>query len=46
MKRISYNRDTRDFDMYLGGQYVGSRATHLEAQVALDALVSAQQGAK
>lgn len=41
-KTIRYNRDSRDFDMYLDGEYVGSRATHGEAEPALDAIASAQ----
>lgn len=42
MKWVRYNRETRDFDMYLDGQYVGSRATKLEAETALDTLVYEQ----
>ena len=41
-KQIKFNRDTKDFDMFLDGQYVGSRATHYEAEVALDHLASSQ----
>lgn len=37
-KRISYNRDTKDFDMYLDGEYVGSRGTRAEAEAELDRL--------
>lgn len=36
MKQIKYNRDSKDFDMYLDGRYIGSRGTHREAEEALD----------
>lgn len=35
-KQIKYNRDSKDYDMYLGGRYIGSRGTHREAEAALD----------
>lgn len=38
-KRIRFNRATKDFDMYLGNEYVGSRATYAEAEAELDRLV-------
>lgn len=38
-KQVKFNRDTRDFDMYLDGQYVGSRATYTEASEELNRLV-------
>lgn len=37
MKQITYNRDSKDFDMYLDGRYIGSAATHAEAERRLDA---------
>jgi hypothetical protein len=40
-KTITFNRDTKDFDMFLDGAYVGSRARHLEAEVELDRLAYA-----
>lgn len=40
-KRIAYNRDSKDFDMYLDGEYIGSRASHHEAEVELDRVASA-----
>ncbi len=39
-KTIRYDRETRDFAMYLDGAYVGSRATHDQAETALDQLAS------
>jgi hypothetical protein len=38
-KEIRYSRASRDFDLYLSGQYVGSRATYHEAEVALDEII-------
>lgn len=38
MKEIKRNRATSDYDMYLNGRYVGSRATHSGAQSELDRL--------
>jgi hypothetical protein len=38
MKEIVRNRLNRDYDMFLNGRYVGSRATHTEAQAELDRL--------
>jgi len=35
-KRITYNRDNHDFDMFLDDAYQGSRARHIEAEVELD----------
>ena len=37
-KSITYNRENRDFDMFLDGRYVGSRATYAEAEAELDRL--------
>jgi hypothetical protein len=37
-KSITFNRDTKDFDMTLNGEYVGSRERHHEAEVELDRL--------
>lgn len=39
-KHIQFNRSTKDFDMFLDGEYVGSRATHYEAEIELDHLAS------
>ena len=41
-KSIRYDRETRDFAMYLNGELVGYAATYHEAEVALDQLVYAQ----
>lgn len=38
LKEIKYNRDTKDYDLYLNGEYVGSRSTHFEAEIELDRL--------
>lgn len=38
-KEIRYSRESRDFDMYIDGQYVGSRASYLEAEQTLDAII-------
>lgn len=38
-KRITRNRETKDFDMYLNGEYIGSRATYSEAEAELDRVV-------
>lgn len=38
MKEIKRNRLNKDYDMFLDGRYVGSRATHTEAQAELDRL--------
>jgi hypothetical protein len=35
-KTIKYNRSTKDFDMFYNGEYIGSRARHIEAEVELD----------
>jgi hypothetical protein len=35
-KTIKYNRDNRDYDAYLGGDYKGSFSTYHQAEVALD----------
>lgn len=46
-KQIKFNRSNKDFDMYLDGQYVGSRASHIEAEQALDEMAyEALKGAK
>lgn len=37
-KEIRYDRSTKDFAMYLNGEYVGSRSDRTEAQVELDRL--------
>ena len=37
-KEVKFNRETRDFDMYLSGEYVGSRGTSQEARAELDRL--------
>lgn len=36
IKLITYNRANKDFDMYLDGEYIGSRERHVEAEVELD----------
>jgi hypothetical protein len=38
-KEIRYSRITRDFDLYIDGQYVGSRSSYHEAEVALDEII-------
>ena len=35
-KEIKFNRQNKDFDCYLNGRYIGSRASRIEAQVLLD----------
>lgn len=37
-KEIRRNKETKDWDMYLGDQYIGSRSTPQEARVELDRL--------
>lgn len=37
-KRIEYDRETKDFSMYLDEEYVGSRRTRAEAEAELDRL--------
>jgi hypothetical protein len=38
-KNIKFDRETRDFAMYLDGELVGYARTYLEAEVTLDQLV-------
>lgn len=38
-KEIVYDRETRDFALYLDGQLVGFAKTRAEAEAELDALV-------
>ena len=38
-RKIKYNRESRDYDLFLDGRYVGSAATYHEAEVTLDQLV-------
>jgi hypothetical protein len=38
-KEIVYDRETRDFAMYLDGRLVGYRASYHEAEIALDQIV-------
>lgn len=38
-KEIRYSRETRDFDMLLDGQYIGSRGTYHQAEIDLNAHV-------
>lgn len=38
-KEICYDRDTRDYAMYLDGELVGFARTYHEAEVTLDQLV-------
>lgn len=42
MKEIIRNRLNKDYDMFLDGRYVGSRATHQGAQSELDRLALAE----
>lgn len=37
-KEVRRNRETKDFDMYLNSEYVGSRETPQEARAELDRL--------
>lgn len=37
-KEIKRNKQTKDFDLYLNGEYVGSRETSQEACAELDRL--------
>lgn len=39
LKEIAYDRDTRDYAMYLDGELVGFARTYHEAEVTLDQLV-------
>ena len=36
IKEIKYNPETRDYDLYLDNEYVGSRSTQFEANIELD----------
>ncbi len=38
-REIVFDRETRDFAMYLDGELVGFARTHTEAEVTLDQLV-------
>lgn len=38
-KEIKYDRETRDYAMYLDGELIGFARTYHEAEVALDQLV-------
>lgn len=40
-KEIKRNRATHDYDMFIDGRYIGSRATHREAELELDRIVLA-----
>lgn len=42
IKLIKFNRETKDFDCYLGAEYVGSRSRRIEAEALLDSLVYAR----
>ena len=35
-KEVKFNRATKDFDCYLNGRYIGSRASRTEAQTLVD----------
>lgn len=37
-KEIKRNRQTKDYDMFLNGRYVGSCGTYREAELELDRL--------
>lgn len=41
VKEISYDRETRDYAMYLDGELVGFARTYHEAEITLDQLVFA-----
>jgi len=41
-KEVKRNPETKDFDMYLGSEYIGSRPTPKEAQEELDRVVLEQ----
>jgi hypothetical protein len=41
MKEIIRNRLSKDYDMFLDGRYVGSRASYHEAETELDRLAFA-----
>nr|ALS90791.1 MetaGeneMark_Unknown Function [uncultured bacterium] len=41
-KEVRRNRETKDFDMYLNGRYVGSCATPQAARAELDRIVFAE----
>jgi hypothetical protein len=43
-KSIRYQRATKDYAMYLNGQYIGSRETYSAAETELDAVVTEQAG--
>ncbi len=38
-KHVAYNRETKDFDCYYDGQYLGSRATMQDAEAHVDGYV-------
>lgn len=44
-KEIVWDRDTRDYAMYLDGELVGFARTYHEAEIALDDLVLGLMGA-
>lgn len=39
-KTIKFNRQNKDFDAYLNNEYVGSFASHHEAEIELDRIAS------
>lgn len=39
-KQIKRNKANRDYDMFLDGQYVGSRETYHDAEIELDRIAS------
>lgn len=41
-KEVKFNRTNKDYDMYLGGRYVGSCSTHRDATAELDRLAHAE----
>lgn len=41
-KEVKFNRETKDFDMYLAGRYVGSCATSQAARAELDRIAYAE----
>jgi len=41
-KQITRNRANKDYDMFLNGEYVGSRETYRDAEIELDRLAFEQ----
>lgn len=45
-KQVKFNRATKDFDVYVNSEYVGSRATHAEAEALADEVAYRMLGGK